>query len=634
MRFAVPAALLLFALAAAPAHDALAADSLGGVHPRIVNGVFTSAYPSVGALLQGSTADNAGTWCSGTLIGCETFLTAGHCVEGFAPVDFHVYVPNAGMFGVASIARHPDYDFPIADVAVLKLTTPVNGVPPSAINTTGSPAFGSTGTLVGFGRSGDPNFDYGLKRTGDVATASCTNAPNGGSDATLVCWDFTNPIGAPGTDSNTCNADSGGPLFVDFGSGDVVAGITSGGSSGGCLPTDHSYDANVYTYRSYIQTEGGADLANTTCGVLPQVGDPGTTVLEFSGSLASGTPQGAHSFAVQAGTSMLRVAMNAIDNGPSDYDLYVRFGSAPTTSVFDCKRDGTGQFGVCEFPSPAAGTWYVLVNRFSGAGPYQVTATRFGVDCAAPGSDGASCDDGNVCTDGDTCQLGACTGAPVVNGTPCNDGNVCTSPDTCQAGVCGGAALPNGTACDDGNPCSQPDVCQSGACSGTAPALSCRLPQKSGAAYLRLENRTPDTKDKLLWRWRNGAATTKAEFGSPTTTTPYTLCVYDEVSGTPVRKVLQQLAPGAAWKASTHGYKYRDNVLATSGIQSVQLKEGAAGKASIGVSGKSGTLGLPTLPLTQQPKVLVQLLNGTQCWEARYGTVQQSDLFRFKAKSD
>jgi hypothetical protein len=317
------------------------------------------------------------------------------------------------------------------------------------------------------------------------------------------------------------------------------------------------------------------------------------------------------------------VALNGIDDGMADFDLYVRAGAPPTTSVYDCRRNGSGQYGVCEFDAPAVGPWYALVTLFSGSGAYQITASRFGVDCAEPGNDGAPCDDDSVCTTGDVCQAGACAGTPVADGTGCTDGNVCTTADQCTAGVCGGTAAPNGTACDDGNPCSQPDTCQAGSCGGAVPALACKPTVKAGASYLRLENRLTDSKDRLQWRWRSGAATLKSEFGTPAASTPYTLCIYDEIAGTPVRRVLQQLAPGAGWSESAHGWKYRDSVLATSGIQSVQLKEGLAGKAAITITGKSGTLGLPPLPLAQQNEVIVQLTS----W-------QQNDGQRFKAKGN
>jgi hypothetical protein len=623
--------LVLLALASLRA-DA-AAESLPRPLPRIVNGVLTGDYPTTGALLRGASADTAGSSCSGTLIGCSTFLTAAHCVEGRLPGELHVFLPHAGIFPVLSIASHPSYDFPAGDVAVLKLATSVQGVAPTAIETTSAPPAGTPGVIVGYGRSGDPNYDYGLKRAGSVVTAPCATIPPPGSDVTSVCWDFTNPLGSPGTDSNTCNADSGGPLFVDLGAGPRVAGITSGGSSSACLPADHSYDANVFTYRSFIQAQGGVDLANTSCGSGPQVGAVGTTVLTTDGTLNGAAPQGTHSFAVANGTTLLRVAMNAVDDGASDFDLYVEAGSAPTTSVYDCGRFGPNQFAICEFAAPTTGTWHVLVNRYSGAGTYQLTVTQFATACAAPGSDGNACDDGNACTASDVCQAGACVGTAVGNGTPCNDGNACTAPDACQSGVCGSSALANGTPCDDSDPCSRPDTCQAGSCNGTAPALSCKT-TAPGTALLSLDNRSPDTRDRLAWAWRKGAATSAAELGNPTTTTAYTLCLYDSVGGVPQRRLRQVIPAGARWKAFSRGFRYRDASLSAGGLQSIVLTSGATERASVQVRGKGQPLALPGLPLAKQPSVIIQLLNDTTCWSSTHSTAQNNDLARFKSKSD
>ncbi len=45
---------------------------------------------------------------------------------------------------------------------------------------------------------------------------------------------------------------------------------------------------------------------------------------------------------------------------------------------FDCSQAGQSQFGFCDFPAPAAGIWYVIVQRFAGQGTYQLTATMIG----------------------------------------------------------------------------------------------------------------------------------------------------------------------------------------------------------------------------------------------------------------
>lgn len=379
--------------------------------PAIVNGLLTSDFPTTGVLLSGGDPDGAIAWCSGTLVGCGTFLTAAHCVcatngalcQGGAgapdPADWLVFLQHAGFFAVESVAVHADYAFPVADVAVLRLAAPVAGVAPTPLPEAATP-FGTPGTIVGFGRSGGSNDDYGLKRFGDVVTAACT-API--SDATSLCWDFAAPVGAPGSDSNTCNADSGGPLFVDLGGGDVVAGVTSGGSSSSCLALDHSYDANVFPYAAWIRERAGADLGQARCGGLAQVGEPGARVRGFTGSLGGPTPEGRHTIEVPAGATLLRVGMNASEAGNNDFDLYVKAGSPPTTSSFDCAANGANQWGFCAFAAPAAGTWHVLVRRFKGSGVWQTTATLFLPQCANGVDDDG---DGGIDWDGDPQGLG------------------------------------------------------------------------------------------------------------------------------------------------------------------------------------------------------------------------------------
>src|SRR5262249_32666156 len=150
--------------------------------------------------------------------------------------------------------------------------------------------------------------------------------------------------------------------FVGGDCGAVIAGITSGGASDSCLSGDHSYDANVARYRTFIEEHGGADLQSPTCGSLAQVGDPTTMVTAVGASRAGPTDAKVHTSTVAAGDVELPVALNAIDDGASGFDLYLRRGAPPTTSAFDCKADGSGQFGTCVIPSPTAGTWYAMVR--------------------------------------------------------------------------------------------------------------------------------------------------------------------------------------------------------------------------------------------------------------------------------
>ncbi len=191
-----------------------------------------------------------------------------------------------------------------------------------------------------------------------------------------------------------------------------------------------------------------------------------------------------------------------------------------------------------------------------------------------------------------------------------------------------------------GLPTPTPTATPGAAVCGPAPASGCRLPAVQRKALLQLRNRTPDTKDRLLWKWLKGAATAKSDFGDPTTTTGYRLCVYDgdatliATAAIPAAGTCNTASPRPCWRASASGYRYVDRDLTPDGIQQLILKAGAGGKAQIVLKGRGDSLPMPTLPISQLP-VRVQLVgsNGA-CFEATYGTTLKNQQDQFKAKAD
>jgi hypothetical protein len=385
-------ATLAFILTVAGAHAA-AAETL---HPRIVNGNVTNAYPSVGALLRREPTGTLSMLCSGTLIGCNTVLTAAHCfcppdpLTGHTPdctdiaaltADFAgVFFQHAGLFAHASIVLHPDYEFGYrGDAAIIKLAQPVSGIAPSAFNATRLPPPNANGVIVGFGRSGGDrrvNTDYGIKRSAPISTALC---PDPVAGTPHLCFSLAQP-----GDSGTCNGDSGGPLFMDFGGGPLVAGITSGGFAyGNCMAPAFNFNTNVFTLRTWIAAQLGSD-PTTACGDLAEVGAVQTSVLGAAGWPDAETDEQHFRFDVPAGTQRARLALNGEDAGLNGdvpfthgYRLYARQDAEPSLTDDPCGGALADPYKFCEIEQPAPGPLHVLLERVAGFGQYQLTLTLF-----------------------------------------------------------------------------------------------------------------------------------------------------------------------------------------------------------------------------------------------------------------
>jgi hypothetical protein len=524
----------------------------------------------------------------------------------------------------------------------VKLAEPVTGIRPSRLNTLGAVPDGTPGTVVGHGLV--LANELGLRNEGKVVTTSCPAPPPPHiTPQGALCWLISGPYGPPGSNSTICNGDSGGPIFVDLGGGPMLAGVASGilaldGITARCIPPQYGVEAPVDPFLSWIQSEGGADLANLTCGDVLQAGDAGTSVAQFEGRLDALVPEARHSVVVPDDTADLRVTMvgaSQFGDATNDFDLYVKAGAPPSTIDFDCASAGTGQFAGCAFAAPVSGTWHVLVHRKSGAGSYQVTATGLGRDCTAPGADGLACNDLNPCSTADVCQSGVCAGTIAPDTTPCDDGDQCSGPDVCASGTCAGPTVGDGTPCDDGDRCSLPDTCIAGICTGVSPAAGCTVSTTSGADALQLKDDPRDRNDAFAWTWSKGGATPLSAFGDPTTATDYAVCIYDEVAGVPERILAAPLATGAGWRKSSKGFQFKnDRDQSLGGMTSALLRSGPAGEAGIKLRGKTRVLGVPDLPLVQDQAVTVQLVSPTACWQSTFGTSVRNDDRQFQARAD
>jgi serine protease len=112
----------------------------------------------------------------------------------------------------------------------------------------------------------------------------------------------------------------------------------------------------------------GAGIANAK-GAVDNVNGGGTqpdTVLTNgvakTGLAASTGASLNYTMAVPAGATNLKFVMSG---GTGDADMYVKFGSAPTDSSYDCRPYVGGNAETCNIATAQAGTYYVRVKAYS-----------------------------------------------------------------------------------------------------------------------------------------------------------------------------------------------------------------------------------------------------------------------------
>jgi polyhydroxybutyrate depolymerase len=155
-----------------------------------------------------------------------------------------------------------------------------------------------------------------------------------------------------------------------------------------------------------------------------------------------------------------------------------------------------------------------------------------------------------------------------------------------------------------------------GATCPSQPIAACR---SAGRAKLRLDDMADDTKDRVTFSYARGPATTRAEFGSPTTATTVSLCLWDATGSllTLDAPPASQCSGKPCWTPLTDvGFVYRDPKHLNAGLSSISLQGNPNTKTTIKVDARGSAL--PTLPHSPTAPFTVQLLrdDGAVCFEA------------------
>lgn len=153
-------------------------------------------------------------------------------------------------------------------------------------------------------------------------------------------------------------------------------------------------DGNALNYYRYQIRPSGAIYRSQLMQFSDASATTQTTLVNLSGQTAAHnvmlTPN-SFSFTVPAGINYLVVNTSG---GSGNSDLYVRFGSKPTTATYDCRSTSGNNTDSCTINNPAAGTWWIGLYGTGGSGFSGVNLTAVIDDIQ--GNTGVGCNDTNA----------------------------------------------------------------------------------------------------------------------------------------------------------------------------------------------------------------------------------------------
>lgn len=243
MKNVILSSLLLFFFAGCGEKREISVDTGNlSYQQSVLNGVpiDTSASPQFVKLLIPLAAGGFGE-CTGTVIGADSILTAGHCFVGAAGGAL-VEHPIFGELSINSVVLHPLYrEEPTLgavffDLAIVHTGAPV-GLPALGIETSDPTVQGTNGFVFGFGISDSDAALNGGEIMADLVTPNHIFSVNQGG---------TEP----------CYGDSGGPFVREILGVDgavlraSIAGVVSTGSQESCSKGDVTLFTNLQNEES------------------------------------------------------------------------------------------------------------------------------------------------------------------------------------------------------------------------------------------------------------------------------------------------------------------------------------------------------------------------------------------------
>lgn len=285
MRHTISSRVLLTALAVAFPHAAFAApgelpqpEPMPEVVPAPVVGgqpVPAGKWPDAAAVLFNGSDPSQNQGCTGVLIAPDIVLTAAHCIDQSITAVFldanDLRSSTGEVIAVERVIAHPQ-SWQSYDIGILILSQPSTVTPRIIADGCIRDQYtrnGANVAIVGYGATDADASQYGYELREAYTTITdvdCTTSAG--------CVSSVSPggeMGAGGDGIDSCNGDSGGPLYLLTDRGEFLVGLTSRAYGDA---TQYCSQGGIYVRPDavieWIESETGRDIPEPTCNIAPE----------------------------------------------------------------------------------------------------------------------------------------------------------------------------------------------------------------------------------------------------------------------------------------------------------------------------------------------------------------------------
>ncbi|WP_305080374.1 MULTISPECIES: S8 family peptidase [Microbulbifer] len=229
---------------------------------------------------------------------------------------------------------------------------------PSSCSQCGSGIVDAAAAVAAVSGGGGPDPDPG---TGVLENGVAETGLSGNSGDELF-FTLEVPAGASNLQFEISGGSGDADLYVRFGSAPTTSTYDCRPYLNGNNETCSISNAQAGTYHVMLRgytSFSGVDLV----GSFDESGGGSGGPTGWTESNLSGATGSWQHFTLQVNAGMTSLDVN-MSGGSGDADLYVRFGSQPTTSSYDCRPYRWGNSETCSISNPQAGTWYISLRAY------------------------------------------------------------------------------------------------------------------------------------------------------------------------------------------------------------------------------------------------------------------------------